>query len=275
MNRKFVIFTTLLFCILSMQPAFSLEQHHIERTLWTKKPIPVGLVIGQERLIHFPVDVRYWIPASIENAISILAANGVLYVTAYTPFESTRIRVQALDTQKMYLLDLMTVEQGQVSEELIVVDEEHVSNQSKELKSFPSGDDWYVRLIRFASQSLYAPERLMPADSAIHPIRMNSTKPVMLVRGGDIEAIPVNSWRGGGFHITAVRLRNLSSEPLAIVHEASRVVRLFERTLILASDIRGEWLAAATQHTTLGPGGMHDDRTTLYLISEHPFMESF
>ena len=38
-----------------------------ERVLWDKRPIKVHIQQGQERIIHFPDDVRYWLPDSIKT----------------------------------------------------------------------------------------------------------------------------------------------------------------------------------------------------------------
>ena len=68
-----------------------------DRVLWDKTPINVALSINKERIIHFPTDVRYWVPEFLNDKISILSANGVLYIEAHETFDKTRIRVQALD----------------------------------------------------------------------------------------------------------------------------------------------------------------------------------
>ena len=142
-----------------------------ERVLWEKRPITVLVNVNNERIIHFPTDIRYWMPDYLKNKVSVLAAYGVLYVTAHEPIEKTRVRVQALDSQKMYLIDLIASDEGSVTPELIITDKDTIKNQSisasatHKIKSKPS--DWYVRLTRFAAQSLYAEEHLMPSDKEI------------------------------------------------------------------------------------------------------------
>jgi hypothetical protein len=48
------------------------------RILWDKRPIDLQLQINHERIIHFPDEVRYWLPDNIKHKVSVLAANGVL-----------------------------------------------------------------------------------------------------------------------------------------------------------------------------------------------------
>ncbi len=256
--------------------AFS-DEPSSERVLWDKQPIAFSVTVGKERLVHFPVEVRYWVPSSIEDSVAILAVNGVLYVTALREFEKTRIRVQSLVSNKVYLLDIAASENVTVTKNLIVMDHDHAENKAQAMKIEQTEQpvsDWFIRLTRFAAQSLYAKERLMPVDYEISSIRMDSTSSIPLVRGGDIEAIPMKSWRGGGYYVTAVRIRNLSRQDVVIMHEAPRVMRLMQRILVLSDDIRGDWIAVTPQHTTLEPSG-HDDVTTLYLLSERSFTESF
>ena len=74
--------------------------------------------------------------------------------------------------------------------------------------------------------------------------------------------------------MTAVRIRNLSNYDVTIMNEAPRVMRLIQKILVLSDDIRGDWISVTPQHTTLEAAG-HDDVTTLYLLSERSFTESF
>lgn len=252
-----------------------------ERVLWQKRPIPVSLTVGQERMVHFPNSrVRYWLPSVLDNAVSILAVNGVLYITPHRNFQPTRIRVKNLTDHTIYLLDLMAFTEKTVAPELIVMDEVPADNQESRTNSVgddatkpTSAFDWFIRLTRFAAQSLYAPERLLPADTDIYPVRLHTATPVPLVRGGNVEATPVKSWRGGGYYLTAVRLHNVTHQSLQILHQPQPNRPNDQWTLVLSQDLRGHWLAVTPQHTLLEAIG-YQDVTTLYLLSERSFQES-
>lgn len=270
MSKHYVINAGFLLAIVWSMVA-NAKSPDVERVIWEKKPIAFSLQVGKERLAHFPSKVRYWVPSSIEDAITILSVNGVVYVTAHTTFDKMRIRVQNLETQKIYLLDLVATDEATVSNELIITDEEYVESKSE---NYEKPFDWLVRLTRFAAQHHYAEERLLPSDEDIRAIRIETKTPVPLVRGGDIEALAIKSWQGGGYYITAVRIRNLTSDDVSIIHTATDAARLIQRTLILDKDIRGHWVAITPQHTTLGKAGNESDVTTLYLISDKLFWES-
>lgn len=241
-----------------------------ERVLWDKRPISVHLQVGHERIIHFPDDVRYWLPDTIKRHVSVLAANGVLYIRAVEPFPITRLRIQGLNDQQVYLLDITASEAAAVSDELIVMTKENTRNRSKESTAYKKTEDWRIRLTRYAAQQLYAPERLVDGDSAIKRIPVESKMSVPLIRGGLIEAVPIASWQGHGLTVTAVRVRNLSRQSLQLQFDRSDS----HQALDLSHLVRGDWLTATLQHDRLGAMGDETDTTTLYLVSNRSFVES-
>lgn len=268
------IYKLLLITHLLILSVITSAKEHSERVLWQKKPIVVALTINEERIVHFPTGIRYWLPEFLEGKASVLAANGVLYITAYEHFEKTRIHIQSLESQKIYLLDLIAGEDYQVSSEIIITDKDTVKSQSSPIVKPLKKSDWYVRLTRFAAQTLYSAEHLMPSDKEITRVNINRTKTIPLVRGGDIEAMPIGAWRGGGLYITAVRIKNVSNKRISIANNKSAIKTTASRFLALNTDLRGAWLAATAQHHYLGAAGGKDDRTSVYLISSRAFMES-
>ena len=241
-----------------------------ERVLWDKRPINVHLQVGNERIIHFPDDVRYWLPDTVKRHVSVLAANGVLYIRAMEPFPTTRLRIQGLNDQQVYLLDITASEVAAVSDELIVMTKENSRNRSKEATAYKTTEDWRIRLTRYAAQQLYAPERLVDGDSAIKRIPVESKTSVPLIRGGLIEAVPIASWQGHGLTVTAVRVRNLSRQSLQLQFERSDSLQALDLSYL----VRGDWLTATLQHDRLGAMGDETDTTTLYLVSNRSFVES-
>ena len=193
----------------------------------------------------------------------------MLYIRALEPFSRSRIQVQGLQSQQIYLLDVMADDTASVADELIVMTAESVINQAKDKTQKIVGQDWRVRLSRYAAQQLYAPERLLKGDSAIERIPVAS-QAIPLIRGGVIEATPIASWQGGGLTVTAVRLQNKQTHPLVLQFPPSgggNSVNLNKR-------LRGRWLTATLQHKWLGALGQKDDTTTLYLVSAQSFVES-
>jgi integrating conjugative element protein (TIGR03749 family) len=241
-----------------------------ERILWDKRPITVHLQIGHERIIHFPDEIRFWLPDTIKHKVSALAANGVLYIRALEPFPGTRLRVQGLNDHQVYLLDVMANDSEVVNDEMIVMTQDSVRNRSKESSAVITTQDWRIRLTRYAAQQLYAPERLLGGDSEIKRFPLELFTAVPLIRGGLVEAVPIASWQGGGLTVTAIRLRNTSQGPLELLFDQPSSTQ----RLNLSNLIRGDWLTATVQHQRLGSTGNENDTTTLYLVSKQSFIES-
>jgi len=259
-----------LFVILLAFASASVIADTPERVLWDKRPISVHLQVGHERIIHFPDDVRYWLPDTVKRHVSVLAANGVLYIRAMESFPTTRIRIQGLNDQQVYLLDITASEVAAVSDELIVMTKENTRNRSKEATAYKTTEDWRIRLTRYAAQQLYAPERLVDGDSAIKRIPVESKTSVPLIRGGLIETVPIASWQGHGLTVTAVRVRNLSRQSLQLQFDRSDSLQALDLSYL----VRGDWLTATLQHDRLGAMGDETDTTTLYLVSNRSFVES-
>jgi integrating conjugative element protein (TIGR03749 family) len=245
--------------ILAMSLAITAYAESRERIIWDKKPITVSLSVGQERTIHFPAEIRYWLPDSLKPALTVISASGVLYVKAKHPFDKTRIRVQEIESSHVYLLDLQGMEGGSYPDELIVLKLNDIQSEAEGVSVQAPQQDWYARLIRVAAQNMYAPERLIESDPDIHRIKLKSSEPVNLIRGGDIEAMPLAAWQGGGYYVTAIRLCN-----------TGKSVRVIDPRM----DIRGQWLAATLQHPFMSGAGTEEDRTSMYLISEKRFEEA-
>jgi len=274
-NNAISIIVGVLATLLVTHLAFADQSPAVERVVWDKRPIAVHIQRNQERIIHFPSDVRYWLPDSLKRKVSVVAANGVLYIRATGSFPVTRIRVQSLVDQTIYLLDVTTSDTKSISDELVVVRPDTVINHAKDqtltyLKTARQTEDWRVRLTRYAAQQLYAPERLLHGDNQIKRIPIDTQQPVPLVRGQRIEAQPVVAWQGGGFTVTAIKLRNITEQRLHLVLANSTK----PNTIDLAYALRGHWLTAVTQHDFLGAEGKETDTTTLYLVSDRPFIES-
>lgn len=242
------------------QPAESSEM--IERILWKKMPIAVMLIVGQERLVHFPDSVSVGIPQSLAPILRSQSINGTLYLTAREPFEANRVIVRSEQGEPIYVLDISAKEADPESTRLPTLQILLVNPVSGELASdgtAVSSAQWgYVALTRYAAQHLYAPARLLP--NALGIVRMPVTQQSFeLMLGGQVEAIPVAAWKAGLHNITAVRLINKTQHPVVLDPR----------------QLRGTWLTATFQHNRLLPSGNDADSTAVYLVSDRPFDVSF
>jgi integrating conjugative element protein (TIGR03749 family) len=236
----------------------------IERIEWRKVPVKLTVQVGTERRVEFPADVQVGVPAALSGLVRVQSVAGVVYLLAEEPFETQRLQVREVDSGAVYLLDLAAREKGFVHPVEILNPALHAPS-SEPGGSAPGGASPpnpithdYAALTRFAAQQLYAPERLLAGLPGVHRTPI-ARKPVALVRGGALEAIPAAAWRAdSGLYVTAVKL----------VNRSRRYVLTDPR------DLRGRWLTATFQHARLAPAGDEADTTCLYLLSARPFQDS-
>ena len=241
-----------------------------ERVVWNKAPIAIPLVVGEERLVHFPDSVSIGLPQSLTPLLRSQSINGTLYLLARQAFESTRVMVRSETDGPIYVLDISAtpggVDSGSLPDVQVLLQasqkppqdlsEDAGADQStSDKQSQPLG---YAALTRYAAQQLYAPTRLIPQQPGVVAIPVNPD-PVNLVVGGKIEAVPVAAWKAGLRYVTAVKLINRTQSPVVLDPR----------------ELRGSWLAATFQHNRLLPAGSEADTTAVYLVSDRRFDAAF
>jgi len=241
-----------------------------ERVVWNKAPIAIPLVVGEERLVHFPDSVSIGLPQSLTPLLHSQSINGTLYLLARQAFEPTRVMVRSETDGPIYVLDISAapggVDSGSLPDVQVLLQasqkppqdlsEDAGADQSTSVKQSQSLG--YAALTRYAAQQLYAPTRLIPRQPGVVAIPVNP-EPVDLVVGGKIEAVPVAAWKAGLRYVTAVKLINRTQSPVVLDPR----------------ELRGSWLAATFQHNRLLPAGSEADTTVVYLVSDRRFDAAF
>ena len=256
---------------------FGQEQSSIERIVWTQRPIPLQLKVNSERMITFSGPVRVRPPEELDpTKLRIQSVNGTVYLKALDKFKAARMLVQKYNplTQtfeggQMYLIDLRAENQGS-NETVQIIDQNNDSNmassvsqnggasalQQQQLPTLKTVD--MITLVRYASQQMYAPQRLLKKHPGVHQSKLRKIGKISLYRGGEVTTIPLAVWKSGSLYITAVKVVNNMDIPVALDP------RLF----------RGQWRSRTLQHGQVGRKGLETDTTTVYLVSDRPFHES-
>lgn len=237
-----------------------------ERVVWNKAPIAIPLVVGEERLVHFPDSVSIGLPQSLTPLLRSQSINGTLYLLARQAFEPTRVMVRSETDGPIYVLDISAAPGGADSrplpdvQVLLQASQKPPQDLSEDAGADQSTSDkqsqslGYAALTQYAAQQLYAPTRLIPQQLGVVAIPVNP-EPVDLVVGDKIEAVPVAAWKAGLRYVTAVKLNNRTQSPVVLDPR----------------ELRGSWLAATFQHNRLLPAGSEADTTAVYLVSDRPF----
>ncbi len=234
--------------------------------IWNSTPLTLVIPVGEEIRVTFPTDVLLQVPASLTSSLESLAPNQrIVYWKATAAFDSARVVAQSVDNQTVYLIDLVA-QPGASAEPVVIEDanrvltahsdsaDESAAGVQQELYDPPE-----IILTRYASQTLYAPQRLVPVNESISPltdVQLARDFPLVRAQEGERYRLSiVGAWSGFGLYLTAVLVVNES--PLRIA--------------INPGLVQGNFTHITTQHLTLGPQGSLEDRTTLYLISTVPF----
>jgi integrating conjugative element protein (TIGR03749 family) len=231
----------------------------VERAVFARMPVRVGLPVNRERLITLPSPAVLHVPGDIEAVARVESIDRTIYVTALVPFAPIRIVAELIDGGQQIPLDLVANTQtAAASQELEVFIErargtETASEASAAADEAPAAD--MVELTRYASRMLYAPRRLAVGQPGVSQVQVSNRPVVGLVRGALVETVPMGQWRSAGLYVTAVRITNRSKQPLEIPLD----------------NLRGKWLAVTAQHGRLGAAGSEADTSALYLVCDRAF----
>ncbi|WP_122339473.1 TIGR03749 family integrating conjugative element protein [Pseudomonas caricapapayae] len=253
----------------------SIPAHAVEILRWERLPLPVPLVVGQERVVFVEENVRVGVPNSIKDKLRVQSANGAIYLKASDVIEPTRLQVKSATTGELILLDIAATSpiEGKAELEPVKVvrgdvpstkygsapvsvqndasdeEDEDEPDARPEQRSTPVP----VVLTRYASQSLYAPLRTVEAVDGISQVNINPTLDLSaLMPTQPVQATVLAAWKLDDYWVTAVRLKNLS---------AMRIV-------LDPRELNGDLRAATFQHPYLGNRGSDTDTTVAYLITQ-------
>lgn len=227
-----------------------------ESVRWERVPLPLELIVGQERVVFVDKNVRVGIPTEFRNHLRVQSAAGALYLQADAPIDAARIQLQDTSTGELILLDVSAqpATADQLPLEPLRIDaagrpaKNSVTDSAKdETRRTPIP----VILTRYAAQSLYAPLRTIDSVQSITPVPLRPHPLTSLLPNLPISAEVLASWRLEDFWVTAVKLTNTDT-----------------RSLVLdPRDLQGNLFAATFQHSNLGAAGEATDTTVAYLVT--------
>ncbi|MDP2221453.1 MAG: TIGR03749 family integrating conjugative element protein, partial [Hydrogenophaga sp.] len=231
----------------------------VERAVFARLPVRVGLPVKRERLITLPSPAVLHVPSDIEAVARVEAIDRTIYVTALVPFTSIRIVAELIEGGQQIPLDLVANAQTASASQELEIFIERGRGTSDEAQAAATADEApaadMVELTRFASRMLYAPRRLAVGQPGVSQVQVSNRPVVGLVRGALVETVPMGQWRSAGLYVTAVRITNKSKQPLEIPLD----------------NLRGKWIAVTAQHGRLGAAGSEADTSALYLICDRAF----
>ncbi len=231
-----------------------------ERFVYENRPLKLALAPNSETLVIFKDrQVSVELPTEISNKVIVDNAGGVLYFRARGAFNPERITIQDLNTQEVFFIDLSAASDAVHRDTIMVYTRDQITKiAEEEAKSSLSKSAAIIKLLREASQELYAPEEWREKQQGVRPVLIQKQK-VGLIKDRLVDAYTLKSWSIGGLYITAVEIVN--KEPKRInVHELN---------------YRGTWLYRSSQHTFIEASNVKGKNlTTVYMFSSSPFLEA-
>lgn len=235
----------------------------VEVMEWDRTPLMIDLPVGKERLIVLDRNVSVGLPATVarDEVLRVQSTGGVLYLKAHSSFDTQRVQLRDEATGDIILVDL-TASENASDEQIKVVSPSRMIAAPEPAMTEPAPADkppLPVLLTRYAAQSLYAPVRVIETVPGLNRVamRLPASLPALLP-ALPIEARPIAAWSMEGWHVTAIRLRNL---------DTARSFELDPRYL------QGALTAATFVHPTLGPRGQEDDTTTVIVVTRGALVE--
>ncbi|EIX6435639.1 TIGR03749 family integrating conjugative element protein [Salmonella enterica] len=235
---------------------FSLPAFATEVVQWENIPLPVTLHIGQERIVDVGKAVRIGYPATLESKVRLQSAGGKVFLLANTTFPTTRIQLRDIGNGELILLDIQAIENStQLEPVQISYAPQTPATAKTPVPVTTSTEPLPVLLVRYAAQSLYAPLRTVEALTGVTPAPVRLTKRITtLLPQQPVTATPLAAWQVNATTVTAIRLQNQSGQ----------------RITLDPRELQGQFIAAAFQHDWLGPRGLAEDTTVVYLVTEGP-----
>ncbi len=255
--------------------------HAVEIQRWERIPLALPLIVGQERIVFVDQNVRVGLPRHLVDKLRVQSTGGTLYLLAKEPIEPTRLQLQDMSTGEIMLVDIIatTGQPDQPALEPIKIvagdttskrnaqvsskpETTHAAEQNAEEQSPPTprGTPLPVVMTRYAAQMLYTPLRTVEPVAGIAQVNvkrlldLGTLLPVL-----PVEASALGAWRLDELWVTAVKLRNTSTQHLALDPR----------------DLAGDFVTATFQHPYLGAKGNASDTTTVYLVTRgHGLAES-
>jgi len=239
---------------------FSFSLQATEVVQWEKIPLPVELHVGQERIVDVGIPVRIGYPASLEGKLRLQSAGGKLFLQAHDTFPSTRIQLRDTGNGALILLDIRATQNTSRLDPLQISGTlqkspvaENIAAPPETSVLLPSGDPLPVLLVRYAAQNLYAPLRSVEPLPGVTATSAGLAKHLTTLLPQHLLTItPLAAWKAGGLTVTALRLQNRSAQPIALDPR----------------ELQGQFIAAAFQHDSVGPRGLAEDTTVVYLVTK-------
>ncbi|WP_252090630.1 TIGR03749 family integrating conjugative element protein [Pseudomonas sp. MWU13-3659] len=262
-------------CLLALGLFAAADVKAVELLQWDRIPMAIPLIVGQERIVFVDQNVRVGMPPQLVGMLRVQSTGGAVYLLASQEIPPTRLQLQNVATGEIMLVDIAATPaaEGQAKLEPAKIvagaapstyygdttatrapTRRSATSEEEDVPPAPRHETPApVALTRYAAQMLYAPLRTVEPVAGISQVRVDRALDLStLLPVLPVEASILGAWRLDNSYVTAVKLRNLSTQQLTMN----------------ATELMGNFTTATFQHPYLGARGNASDTTTLYLVTQ-------
>lgn len=253
-------FRFLFFSIVMMhfQPVAATEIQRVNEGIEIVVNVPV--LAGSEKKVLFEEPVALGVTASFKDAFRIQSFGNSVYFQAKKATEkSFRIMAKGQHTQRTYILNIAV--SAKASPETINVLWESASDSELRQKQskLQSSKITAVELVRFVSQSLFAPKfAIEPLPGArLVPLGLPENMD-FIYEGSPLSIKPLLAYKAGQWTVTAFEAVNKSRTDVVEID----VMKIYSRV---------NAYGALAQHEYVGTS-MDDNKTVIYVVTQGDFV---
>lgn len=249
-----------------------------ETVVWRKTPIAVELVVGVEQLLMLPSNAEVGLPPALTNpnVFRTLVTGGAAYWTALEPFDTQRVQLR-LESGEFLLFDVSarTLKQPPVTVDTLHVvlseSETYLGGLGSSTSGSLPGETNLFELLRYAAQSIYAPQRLIAPLPGVKkvPVGLAGNLNKLYDAGRHPLVIqPYQAWSAGDFFVTAFVVTNEASHPIALDNR-----RIMHTPHAHRTGVDPHFIASAFYTLSLSGRNTRtrgDHRTALFVVTDRP-----
>ncbi len=139
---------------------------YAERLLYNDVPVKLAIPVNQEIVLRLPQACAVGLPAELSSTLRVESAGSVLLLKATAAFESTRIALRGLNSNRIFLVDVRAAANSATAD-IELIDATLPSPALTEPTAAVDAVDPRVALVRYAAREFYAPTRLRGGIAAV------------------------------------------------------------------------------------------------------------
>ena len=276
-----------LLIVLVLIPYYVIAAENLRTEVWLKKPIPLTLKSGSNTVVYLPNggDYSVGVPKEMQGTLYAYPVENVVYFTTSNEFKTTFVPIKNVDTEQQIILEIKSLHVTD-QYDLRIIDGTKPIEGSLDIKA--AKIDVRKALVQHASQSLYAPARLIPNNSYIKssPVISKQIRARTLVDNnpgnsicidvGRLIAKPIQAWNSGKHYVTAVRVMNTSNEVITVDPRGCHLAGNFSAMSFQHGNLEPKYsdpCQDSRKREQCNTKRTYKDVTTLYYLSERPFWE--